>query len=108
MPVEARIADIDLAALSAGRTYHPSPTAWEDEILYFLMLDRFSDGRERDYLANDGTAVAASAVATTPAFTDADAANTTARGPPRLFHADRWMHGAADWPRSLGQAALQS
>jgi glycosidase len=26
--------------------YYPSPVTWEDEVLYFLMLDRFSDGSE--------------------------------------------------------------
>jgi glycosidase len=93
MPVEARIADIDLAALSAGRTYHPSPTAWEDEILYFLMLDRFSDGRERDYLSNDGTAVAASVVATTPVFTDADRDNATSTE----ADAALWRNAGSGW-----------
>jgi glycosidase len=93
MPVEARIADIDLAALSAGRTYHPSPTAWEDEILYFLMLDRFSDGRESDYLANDGTTVTASAVATTPAFADADRDNAISTE----AEAALWRDAGAGW-----------
>ena len=32
------------------RTFHPSPRAWEDEVLYFLMLDRFSNDTENDYL----------------------------------------------------------
>lgn len=40
-----RIADLDLAALT-NRAFHPSPDAWEDQVLYFLMLDRFSDGHE--------------------------------------------------------------
>ena len=35
-------------------TYFPSPAAWEDEVLYFLLLDRFSDGRERDFVDNSG------------------------------------------------------
>lgn len=26
--------------------YHPSPVDWRDEVLYFLLPDRFSDGRE--------------------------------------------------------------
>ena len=25
---------------------HPSPVDWRDEVLYFLLVDRFSDGRE--------------------------------------------------------------
>ncbi len=28
------------------RIYHPSPPAWEDLVLYFLLLDRFSNGGE--------------------------------------------------------------
>jgi glycosidase len=39
-------ADIDLDKLSKGRTYFESPATWEDQVLYFLMLDRFSDGKE--------------------------------------------------------------
>ncbi|MBC8136791.1 MAG: alpha-amylase [Fibrella sp.] len=37
--------------------YTPSPDAWEDEALYFLLLDRFSDGNEDDVLGNDGQTV---------------------------------------------------
>ena len=40
------IRDIDFAALTS-RKYTPSPDCWSDQILYFLMVDRFSDGRER-------------------------------------------------------------
>ena len=40
-----------------GRSFTPSPAAWEDQILYFLMLDRFSDGREKDYIDNQGNRV---------------------------------------------------
>ena len=28
--------------------FTPSPAAWENQVLYFLLLDRFSDGREKD------------------------------------------------------------
>jgi glycosidase len=40
------IAEIDFASL-IQRQYMPSPDCWADQILYFLMLDRFSDGNER-------------------------------------------------------------
>jgi hypothetical protein len=40
------IAEIDFASL-IKRQYTPSPDCWADQILYFLMLDRFSDGNER-------------------------------------------------------------
>lgn len=55
-----------------NRSFHPSPVAWEDQVLYFLMLDRFSDGRERGYrdvnnqIVNTGT---------TPVFTRSQAGN---------------------------------
>ncbi|NTW73464.1 MAG: alpha-amylase [Chlorobiaceae bacterium] len=45
-PVQRSLADIDLENLTAARSYHPSPSSWEDGVLYFLMLDRFSDGHE--------------------------------------------------------------
>jgi glycosidase len=34
--------------LPRRQEYHPSPVDWRDEVLYFLLVDRFSDGRERD------------------------------------------------------------
>ena len=43
--VEKSLLDIDFAALTRG-PFTPSPAAWEDQVLYFLMLDRFSDGNE--------------------------------------------------------------
>jgi len=44
--VEPSLKDIDLSTLTNGRFYHPSPVAWEDEVLYFLFVDRFSDNLE--------------------------------------------------------------
>jgi len=44
-----RVADLDFAAVTAG-PITPSPSAWEDEVLYFLLVDRFSDGNEDGYL----------------------------------------------------------
>ena len=35
----------------------PSPSDWEDEVLYFLMLDRFSDGNEKNYMDNENNMV---------------------------------------------------
>jgi glycosidase len=43
------LADLDWKPLLA-QSFHPSPLAWEDQLLYFLLPDRFSDGNERDYL----------------------------------------------------------
>src|SRR5438552_3628640 len=57
---EKSLSEVDIRGLVAGRGFFPSPPHWEDEIIYFLMLDRFSDGREN---------------VTTPAFTPADTGN---------------------------------
>ena len=73
--MEQRIADIDFHALTAGRTFFASPAAWEDEVLYFLMLDRFSDGRENGFRDNTGAIVG---TGTTPPFQPADRGNATA------------------------------
>jgi glycosidase len=57
-----RISELDLGSL-INREFHPSPAAWEDEVLYFLMLDRFSNGDERGYRDNDGRTVMTGSVA---------------------------------------------
>jgi hypothetical protein len=43
---EKSLLDLDFASLTR-RTFTPSPAAWEDQVVYFLLLDRFSDGNER-------------------------------------------------------------
>jgi glycosidase len=63
---ERSLRELDLSALIAGREYHPSPQHWEDEVLYFLMLDRFSDGKENRFRDNQGNLVTTGA---TPLFT---------------------------------------
>ncbi|NLT50192.1 MAG: alpha-amylase [Ignavibacteria bacterium] len=42
------LSDINWKTL-INRTFHPSPLAWEDNVLYFLMIDRFSDNNEKGY-----------------------------------------------------------
>ena len=49
---EQRSAQIDLASLASSCQYFPSPIAWEDQVFYFLMLDRFSGGNENGYRDN--------------------------------------------------------
>ena len=48
MPTSApkSIAEIDFASL-IKRQYTPSPDCWADQVLYFLMLDRFSMATKR-------------------------------------------------------------
>jgi glycosidase len=69
-----RISDLDLKQIMAehGAPYFPSPAHWEDEVLYFMLVDRFSDGGERGYLDANGNPVLAGS---TPMFTDADNGN---------------------------------
>ncbi len=52
------VKEVDFTVLRNGN-YHPSPVAWEDQVLYFLLLDRFSDDREKGYAGNNGKAVTA-------------------------------------------------
>jgi glycosidase len=53
------LAEVDLSELKKGREYHPSPADWEDEVLYFLLVDRFSDGKEYGGFSGlDGTGIA--------------------------------------------------
>lgn len=66
-----RLAELDSSWLVDGPLF-PSPVAWEDEVLYFLMLDRFSDGREQGFRGNDGARVIGG---TTPLFRPTDAGN---------------------------------
>lgn len=35
-------------SLPRRQQYYPSPVDWRDEVLYFLLVDRFSDGRENE------------------------------------------------------------
>src|ERR1019366_5530446 len=44
--------------------FSPSPAAWEDQVLYFLLVDRFSDRNEDGYLDANGDPVRG----TTPLF----------------------------------------
>jgi glycosidase len=90
---ERSLAEIDWQALLARR-FHPSPAAWEDQVLYFLMLDRFSDGRE------DGVRDLAGAElrGTTPLFALTDAGNAD----PAAWQAagGRWCGGTLAGLRS--------
>ena len=68
---ENSLLEVDLARL-CDRQFFPSPAAWEDQVLYFLMLDRFSDGNEQGYRGNNGRRVRRG---TTPQFQPTDAEN---------------------------------
>src|SRR5882762_637141 len=40
--------ELDFNAL-INRSFTPSPSAWEDQVLYFLLIDRFSDNKESEF-----------------------------------------------------------
>lgn len=67
------LTELDIEML-CRREFYPSPAAWEDQVLYFLMLDRFSDGNENGYLDNDGRPVTNGH---TGIYRNADAGNAT-------------------------------
>lgn len=81
--------EIDLHALTQ-RQFTPSPAAWEDQVLYFLMLDRFSDGRERGYRDNLGQLVE---TGETPSFTPEEAGNAVRTE----AEAARWRLAGGSW-----------
>ena len=43
---QARPPSVRAVDLPRRQQYFPSPADWRDEVLYFLLPDRFSDGRE--------------------------------------------------------------
>jgi glycosidase len=45
--------------LPRNQRYYPSPVDWREEILYFLLVDRFSDGRENSRPRLDRTRLSA-------------------------------------------------
>ncbi|MDD1623108.1 MAG: TIR domain-containing protein [Methylococcaceae bacterium] len=83
--IERSLKDIDWAGIRRPM-YFPSPSAWEDQVLYFLMLDRYSDGKELGYRDNTGNMIDNGS---TPPFKfDADAYNADLR---------LWSAAGADW-----------
>ena len=71
--IEQRLSELNFATLT-NRKFLPSPAAWEDQVLYFMMLDRFSDGKEQGYRDNEGNVVASGV---TPRFKNEDRGNAT-------------------------------
>ncbi len=55
--VEQRLADLNLKSIFPAKGFFPSPIAWEDQVFYFLMLDRFSNGSENGYKDTQGNLV---------------------------------------------------
>ncbi len=86
---EKSLLEVDFTRL-CDRQFFPSPAAWEDQVLYFLMLDRFSDGNEQGYRGNNGRRVRRG---TTALFQPTDAENAVQI----LEEAERWREAGAHW-----------
>jgi glycosidase len=83
--IEKSLLDLDFASLTR-RKFTPSPAAWEDQVMYFLLLDRFSDGNEKDgYRDNEGRPVSAGS---TPLYRPED--------PGRVDY-DTWFRAGGGW-----------
>jgi glycosidase len=83
--IEKSLLELDFASLTR-RTFTPSPAAWEDQALYFLLLDRFSDGKEKDgYRDNADRPVLSGS---TPLYRAQDSG--------RVDY-DTWFHAGGGW-----------
>src|ERR1700751_6020825 len=83
--IEKSLLDIDFASLTR-RTFTPSPAAWEDQVLYFLLLDRFSDGNESGGYRDNEEQPKMSG--TTPLYTPEN---------PRRVDYDVWFRAGGGW-----------
>jgi len=87
--VEKSLQELDFRSLTR-RSFTPSPAAWEDQVLYFLMLDRYSDGNEQGYRGDDGKTVTNGS---TPLFQPGDADNAIQTD----ADAARWRDAGGGW-----------
>lgn len=83
-----RIRDINWPAL-LNREFTPSPASWSEQVLYFLLVDRFSDGQEDGYRDLDGRPVSGS----TPRFRPEDEGSALADEE----SATAWREAGAAW-----------
>ncbi|MBC7923755.1 MAG: alpha-amylase [Ferruginibacter sp.] len=67
-----QLSELNLKSLISPGGFHQSPVAWEDHVLYFLLVDRFSDNRETGYKDVAGDVVTSGG---TPLFTPANNQN---------------------------------
>lgn len=59
------LSQVDWSSLT-DHSFTASPEDWQDQVLYFVMIDRFSDGNEKDYRDLEGRIVT---TGTTPRYT---------------------------------------
>ncbi|WP_218160852.1 alpha-amylase family glycosyl hydrolase [Arthrobacter sp. ov118] len=83
------INDIPWVQLLKQNHYHASPRDWSDQVIYFLLIDRFSDGNEDGYKDVAGQIIHG----TTQRFSPGDAGNAV------QTQADiqNWQSAGAQW-----------
>jgi glycosidase len=84
-----RVTDLDFARLTA-KSASPSPSAWEDQVLYFLLVDRFSDGQESGIRDLTGRPVPGGS---TPGYQPVDNGNAVTTD----ADAERWRRAGTSW-----------
>lgn len=87
--VEKSLQEINLTQLCQG-DFYPSPAAWEDQVLYFVLLDRFSDANEQGFRDNDGHVIDSGS---TPMFQPQDEGSATSTAE----DARRWQEAGGKW-----------
>jgi glycosidase len=50
--VKSRLTSVRSISLPRRQTYWPSPIDWGDDVIYFLLVDRFNDGKESRPMLN--------------------------------------------------------
>ena len=83
------INDIPWTEILQQNHYHPSPRDWSDQVIYFLLIDRFSNGLE------DGCKDAAGRIVqgSTPLFSPGDANNAVQT----IADVQGWQTAGSQW-----------
>lgn len=84
------VKEIDFQALTKDKTFYASPTSWGDKVLYFLLLDRFSDGNEKCSQGNTG---APAPKGKTPLYQAGDNGNAVANEADAVM----WRNAGGNW-----------
>jgi glycosidase len=91
--IEKSLLELDFASLRR-RAFTPSPATWEDQVVYFFLVDRFSDGQERDgYGDNENRP---HRTGTTPLYRPDDTGQ---------IDYDTWVRAGAGWQGGTLKAA---
>ena len=83
------INDIPWMEILKQNHYHPSPGDWSDQVIYFLLIDRFSNDEEDGYKDASGQIVQGS----TPMFSPGDANNAVQTE----ADAQNWEDAGTQW-----------